>query len=229
MNAEDVNYEESTVLKGNAGSVVMLSGYGTTNIDNSVVDGVYAHRIVHSSTQYQGCGKLGDHGGVVASRSTACNSKGLVDATISNLYIPELGSINSVAQPFVIGVAKNACNLNTYPIRNLKFQSFEPNCMSNFYDDVGIVQWGYNDYPAAWFYDPDPKKTDPDKCDFKGAVEFSDNKYFVCGFPESSDAEKYCMSISGIGGEPNVNYDASNVFINFPTCGYKSYSNSAIA
>jgi len=247
--ATDTYRENTTVLKGNAGCVVILGSYGNSgadigNIDNSVVDGVYVHRIVHSSTGYQGC-DWNDHGGVVCTRSCGQNRNGLVDATVSNLYIPEIGDANSVAQPFGIGVNEQGdfCDglgvpeNEVYPIRNLVFKDFniypDPSCMSNFYDDSGKVQWGWYGkdkhsgkdkkfWHSVTFYDPSPERSDPSSCDFQGAVSFSSNpQYFVCGYPDDNDAINHCMTTDGIGSYPNINYDVNvNTNIDFPVCGF---------
>lgn len=208
----------------------------------STVDGVYVHRIVHSSWQYQGCGGAG---GVVSTRSCGINSNGLVDATVSNLYIPELGDINSVAQPFGIGINwdKEWCDEPAnqyYPIRNLVFTYFniypEPSCKSAFYDNTGgNVQWGWYDskkkqnWPSVSFYDTG--SSHPDKCDFQGAVSFHhDPQYFVCGLPDDNDALNYCMTTDGVGSAPNVDYQMSaNPNILFTACGYPGEPTAAIA
>lgn len=180
----------------------MLGSYGnfpSANIDRSITDGVYVHRIVHRSDGYQGC-KGWNQGGVVCSRSCGENTNGLVDATVSNLYIPEIGDLNSVSIPFGIGVHSDQtfCGgsvIDSFPIRNLVFKEFsiypEPTCKSVFYDDSGHVHWAnHKNRHSVTFFDPD--KSDKDSCDFKGAVSFGpDPSYFVCG-----EYQRSCLFVS---------------------------------
>ena len=210
------------------------------DIDRSTINGVYIHRIVHSSTGYQGCGGTG---GMVSTRSCATNSNGLVDTTVVNLYVPELGDINSVAQPFGIGVDWKAmwCSdppNDPYPISNLVFEYFnvypEPSCDSAFYDSTGgNVQWGDSskkkNTPSVAFYDAG--SSDPSACNFQGAVSFNhDPQYFVCGLTDDSDALDYCLTTDGVGSKPNVDYQMNaNPNIRFPTCGYPGEQTAAIA
>jgi len=151
---------------------------------------------VHNTQGFQGCSSSKDdgwsdeRGGVVCTRSCGQNKGGLSDATISNLYIPEIGDVNSVATSFAIGVNKNGyfCNGGTpvdhYPINNLVFENWNiwvnPSCKSSVYDDASMVEWGSGTTPSVTFFSP--KDSDPSNCDFQGAVSFSsDPQYFVCG------------------------------------------------
>lgn len=234
--------EYQTLLKGNAGCAVNLDafGYEPNDINNSHIDGIYVHRIVHNSQGFQGCssstqddGWSDENGGVVCTRSCGQNKGGLSDATISNLYIPEIGDVNSVATSFGIGVNTKGsfCNGGTpvdhYPIKNLIFENWNiypnPSCKSSIYDDAGIVEWGSGATPSITFFSP--KDSDPSNCDFQGAVSFSSGpQYFVCGL-DDSDAAAYCMTTDGIGGSPNIDYfvdNGVNVNIDFPTCGYST-------
>ena len=166
-----------------------------------------------------------------------------MDTTVVNLYVPELGDINSVAQPFGIGVDWKAmwCSdppNDPYPISNLVFEYFnvypEPSCDSAFYDSTGgNVQWGDSsakkNTPSVAFYDAG--SSDPSVCNFRGAVSFNhDPQYFVCGLTDDNDALNYCMTTDGVGSKPNVNYQTNaNPNIRFPTCGYPGEQTAAIA
>ena len=163
------------------------------------------------------------------------NDGGLVDTTITGLFVPELADANSVSRLFAIGVNGKGpfCPGTTstkYPIRNLVIKDSavypNPGCMSAMYDDLGIVEWGYNKWPSVRFFDKDASHVE--KCDFQGALEIHDDpQYFVCGFADQSDAEKYCMSTDGFGGSPNIEYSivsGDNPNVDFPTCGYSSSS-----
>ena len=230
--APDTKREHLTLLQGSAGCAINLGSYGMGDIDNSVADGVYIHRVLYRKNDvWNGCG---GYGGVVCTRSCGQNPNGLRDATVSNLFIPELGpndsGANSVAVPFGIGVQEsgffcgNTPAVDAYPIRNLVFQNIaihpEPSCKSKIYDNSGKVQWGTSDTPSAIFYDRE--KSDIMTCDFRGTVKYSeDSAYFVCGFENEDEAEKKCLTTNGIGGVPNVDYDianGANPNIEFPYC-----------
>ncbi|KAL7549157.1 LOW QUALITY PROTEIN: hypothetical protein ACHAWF_012429, partial [Thalassiosira exigua] len=222
--ATDTYRAHSTVLKGNAGCVVILGSYGNhfdSNVDDSYVDGVYVHRIVHNSWQYQGCHHPGSRGGLVCTRSCGNNARGLIDATVATFHVPRLGSANSVSVPFGIGVSEEDAfcagpAVDPYHIRNLVFRDFDvrpnPSCKSSFYDNSGKVQWGWYDepsgtnWPSVRFFDAD--RSDPGQCKFQGAVTFStDPAYFVCGFLDEDDASNHCMTADGVGSAPNVDYE----------------------
>jgi len=232
----DTKREHSTLLQGGVGCAINLGSDGEGDIDNSVVNGVYIHRVLHNPNDaFNGCG---GKGGVICSRSCGKNPQGLVDATVSNLYIPELGTsgtadsgANSVAVPFGIGVQElglhcgNTPANDAYPIRNLVFQNIiihpKPFCKSKIYDNSGNVQWGTSDKPSAIFYDE--ANSDLATCNFREPVEFSrDPAYFVCGFADKDEAEKSCLTTAGVGGLPNVEYDIGpgvDANIKFPVCG----------
>ena len=88
-------------------------------------------------------------GGVICTRSCAMKEDGLIDTTVSNIFIPDLGGANSVARPFAIGVNTESvfCKGNdhvkgSYPIRNLVFKNINiqpnPGCSSVLYDKTRV-------------------------------------------------------------------------------------------
>merc|ERR1712176_748086 len=132
ISAKENYRKDSTILQGRAGCGINLGAYGSGDINNSAVEGIYVHRIFHSSwDNWNGCGSGMDsgsgngYGGLICSRSCASNEEGLVDTTITGLYVPELVDSNSVSRLFAIGVNANGpfCDASQaqfkYPIRNL--------------------------------------------------------------------------------------------------------------
>lgn len=237
--AKDSSRTRPTILQGRAGCGINLSSYGNGDITGSLIKGVYAHRITHAaSDSWNGCKNgmqpKGDgYGGLICSRSCAftSNSKGLVDTEISGLYVPEIGDANSISRVFALGVNKQGyfCHADStssfvtkYPIQNLVIKNSEvypePGCMSSLFDDAGVVEWGN---PSITFFDH--SSSNAKQCDFQGALSIHENpSYFVCGFSDKTDAEKYCMTTNGVGGEINVEYsidNGANPNIEFPTCG----------
>lgn len=240
LSAKDNHRKHSTLLQGRAGCAINLGAYGWGNIDGSVIEGVYVHRILHASwDSWNGCASGMDsssgngYGGLICTRSCALNDGGLVDTTITGLYVPELADANSVSRLFAIGVNGNGpfcpgTKSTKYPIRNLVIKDSavypNPGCMSAMYDDLGIVEWGYNEWPSVRFFDEDA--SDTQKCDFQGTLNIHDDpQYFVCGFSDQTQAAKYCMTTDGVGGSPNIEYSivsGDNPNVVFPTCGYSS-------
>ena len=239
--AEKSSRRHSTILQGKAGCGINLSAYGYGEIEGSSITGVYAHRITHAkSDTWNGCGDDmqpgGEgYGGLICSRSCALasNSKGLIDTEISDLYVPEILDANSISRVFALGVNKQGyfCGADSrpssdfvtkYPIQNIVIKDSaiypEPGCMSTIFDDSGIVEWGN---PSITFFDQSSSNTK--NCDFEGAMSMHENpSYFVCGFTEQADAEKYCMTTNGVGSAINVEYNivnGANPNINYPTCG----------
>lgn len=228
--ASDVTkFLDTTMLQGSAGSAIMLGSYGLTRengIAGSLVDGVYVHRSLQNNNP---CGNFRNTGGLISTRGCPIHASGLTDATVNNLHLPALGSndngANSVGQPFGIGVDTESgyCDsydttLNSYPIKNLVFTNINiyvnPSCTSRFYDNTGKVDWG--DKTMIVY---DEMNSDPSKCDFQGAVAFSEDPYFVCGVSQESDA-KYCMTADGVGGTANIEFDqkGGNVNLVEPWC-----------
>lgn len=178
-------------------------------------------------------------GGVICTRSCAMKEDGLIDTTVSNLFIPDLGGANSVARPFAIGVNTESvfCKGNdhvkgSYPIRNLVFKNINiqpnPGCSSVLYDNTGQVVWGDDGSgtPSMAFYNAE--ESDQANCDFHEVVQFSANPaYYVCGETDEVDAAKHCMAEDGVGSEPNIDYssvlDGTNVNVDFPYCDLGSW------
>ena len=146
---------------------------------------------------------------------------GLIDTTVSNIFIPDLGGANSVARPFAIGVNTESvfCKGNdhvkgSYPIRNLVFKNINiqpnPGCSSVLYDNTGQVVWGDDGSgtPSMAFYNAE--ESDQANCDFHEVVQFSANPaYYVCGETDEVDAAKHCMAEDGVvGSEPNIDYSS---------------------
>jgi hypothetical protein len=104
-----IKISDVTVLQGDVGGVVDLGSYGDNrgSISDAVVDGVYVHRITHT-TGYD------PYNGLVTTR--LCPQKPLCDncddplsanlenATVQNLTVNKVGDINTVQRPAAIGV-----------------------------------------------------------------------------------------------------------------------------
>lgn len=240
--AGDTVRKHSTVLQGNAGCAINLGAYGMGDINNSTVDGVYVHRsLYYRSDTSNGCG---GNGGLICTQSCGRNTRGLVNATVSNVDVADLSSTgtnrvdaNSIAVPFGIGldwrieVCDAAPIATVYPIRDLIFKNVTINprsgCDSRVYDNRGSVKWGTVDNSgnvlanSAIFYDE--TRSDPTTCSFNGTVQYQKPDRFVCGVAESADA-KYCMSSIGVlgsSGTPNIVYniiDGENANVEFPFC-----------
>merc|ERR1712232_21343 len=100
ISASNVQFNRITVLLGNVGSAIELGNYGVglrnNNILNSVVSGVFIHRVIHSGGGYDG------YGGIFGTRTCPkdVNFRGI---TVSDVFIPEVGNANTVDQVFAIG------------------------------------------------------------------------------------------------------------------------------
>ena len=106
-----IKISDVTVLQGDTGGVVDLGSYGYNrgSIKGAVVDGVYVHRITHT-TGYD------DYNGLVTTR--LCPVKPLNDfnvlvsslenATVQNLQVNKVDDINTVQRPAAIGVLASA-------------------------------------------------------------------------------------------------------------------------
>lgn len=235
---------EATLLQGSGGCAINLGAFGASAINNSRIDKVYVHRMLHNKDlAWNGCAVQdldgNGQGGVICTRSCAMKEDGLIDTTVSNLFIPDLGGANSVARPFAIGVNTESvfCKGNdhvkgSYPIRNLVFKNINiqpnPGCSSVLYDNTGQVVWGDDGSgtPSMAFYNAE--ESDQANCDFHEVVQFSANPaYYVCGETDEVDAAKHCMAEDGVGSEPNIDYssvlDGNNVNVDFPYCDLGSW------
>lgn len=115
--AQNVKYQEATILQGNAGGVVNLGSYGfNRGVNGSYVQGIWVHRIthnLHAGGQPQDDGR----GAIITSRTCPMSpldhfdgsgyGSNLEGVTVENLMVPKLGSsqgINSVTRPIAIGI-----------------------------------------------------------------------------------------------------------------------------
>ena len=243
-----IRISDVTVLQGDAGGVVDLGSYGYNrgSISDAVVDGVYVHRITHT-TGYD------PYNGLVTTRlcpvKPLCencdhSSANLENATVQNLTVMKVDDINTVQRPAAIGVLASYLNSDeqgtTIPgfctaptatsvtISNIKLLNWdvyvEPSEDSKLYNN-GTVS-GVNAenkaiqynwvYPSVAFFDSNFLNNVPEN-----AVRlYPANSvwYAACGLPTGS-----CYNKNGPyrPGQPNVvtesiNSDVPNFHYLFP-------------
>ena len=153
-----IKISDVTVLQGDVGGVVDLGSYGYNrgSISGAVVNGVYVHRITHT-TGYD------PYNGLVVTRlcpiKPLCencdhSSANLENATVANLQVNEVGEINAVQRPAAIGVLASytASDMNEYS--NLKSV---PGFCSSTVDyassvtikNIKLVNWDIYEEPSA--------------------------------------------------------------------------------
>ena len=225
-----IKISDVTVLQGDTGGVVDLGSYGYNrgSIKGAVVDGVYVHRITHT-TGYD------DYNGLVTTR--LCPVKPLNDfnvlvsslenATVQNLQVNKVGDINTVQRPAAIGVLASAngvtssfCERPTasmVTISNIRLLNWnvyvEPSEDSKLYNNGTVsglnaenkaIQYNWV-YPSVAFFDSNFLNNVPEN-----AVRlYPANSvwYAACGLPTGS-----CYNENGpySPGQPNVVTESIN-------------------
>ena len=234
-----IKISDVTVLQGDTGGVVDLGSYGYNrgSIKGAVVDGVYVHRITHT-TGYD------DYNGLVTTR--LCPVKPLNDfnqsvsslenATVQNLQVNKVGDINTVQRPAAIGVLANGgtasfCGTPTasmVTISNIRLLNWdvyvEPSEDSKLYNNGTVSRLNAENnaiqykwvYPSVAFFDSNFLNNVPEN-----AVRlYPANSvwYAACGLSTGS-----CYNENGpySPGQPNVvtesiNSDVPNFNYLFP-------------
>ena len=104
---DGIKISDVTLLQGAIGGVVDLGSYGYNrgSISGAVVDGVYVHRITHTNP-------YDDYNGLVTTRlcpvkplnNDPKSAANLQNATVRNLTVNKIGTVNTVQRPVAIGV-----------------------------------------------------------------------------------------------------------------------------
>ena len=224
VSAKGIQYEQTTVLQGdvNTGGMVNLGSYGTArnSTQGSVIDGVYAHRITHKSTNQADPPLLGYYGAALVAAPTCTRGNNVEDTAVKNLRVSNLGDgISSVNMPFNIGVGNsigfdNCGDSKATTVKNLTFTDFaiylDPESDTILYNrdstvgsvsDINFFEGNVNTLTAG-------KVAIHSTQDIKFA-------YFICGA-----APEKCWNTDGEGASTleNVRYTPGYVFkdINFP-------------
>jgi hypothetical protein len=152
-----IKISDVTVLQGDVGGVVDLGSYGYNrgSISGAVVNGVYVHRITHT-TGYD------PYNGLVVTRlcpiKPLCENcdrskANLENATVANLQVNELGEINAVQRPAAIGVLasytgqdQTAYKLNAVPDFCSRSDDY---VKSVTIKNIKLVNWDIYEEPSA--------------------------------------------------------------------------------
>ena len=210
--AQEVDFKQITVIKGNSGGVVNLGSYGKNRgVEGAVAEQIWVPRITHNSNA--GSGALA----LVLSRTCPFEAS-LTGAIVRNLYVPSLGSgglPNAVSGLVRLGVMASACDVrpdqNEFTIGDIDFLEFEveiqPQVSSVLYADT-VENSSGQAIEIKWekvrFYD-DNQPIDP----ARAVVFYPDSGstgYYICG--RDAGSPNQCYSTNGQGqGNPQINLE----------------------
>lgn len=214
VSAQNVDFKQITVIKGNSGGVVNLGSYGKNRlVDGSIAEEIWVPRITHSKSA--GNGALG----LVISRTCPSNQS-LAGAQVRNLYVPSLGGEglpNAISGLVRLGVTH--CDIppltSRFTIGNIDFLQWQveiqPQVESVLYADQVVNQSG-QDVLVTWdkvrFYDPNQPIVPANAVVFyPDSVEPG---YYICAQDVASLNRCYSTTAQGQGNlSVNLVYSSS--------------------